>query len=79
MRVIRSFSAIASLVLLAACDLSTDPDIPDPIDPANDTYASSLGVNIASMTKTASGLYYKDKVVGTGTVVAASGDYIRAH
>jgi FKBP-type peptidyl-prolyl cis-trans isomerase len=79
MRVLRSFSAVASLALLAACDLSTSPNVPDPIDPALDTYAVSLGVNIASMTKKASGLYYKDKVVGTGTGAAALNDSIRVN
>ena len=75
----RFFPAVAAVVFLAACDLSTDPNIPSPIDPAVDTYATSLGVNIASMTKTASGLYYKDKTVGTGDVVAAVNDSIQAH
>ena len=79
MRLLRSFSAVAALAILASCDLSTGPDIPAPIDPAQDTYATSLGVDIASMTKTSSGLYYKDKVVGTGTVVAAVNDSIRAN
>ena len=78
MRHIRSFAGIAALAMLAACDLSTSPNIPAPIDPAVDTYASSLGVNIASMTKTASGLYYKDKVVGSGTAAQAN-DSIRVN
>lgn len=78
MRLMRSFHAVAALAVLAACDLSTDPRIPAPIDPANDTYATSLGVNIASMTKTSSGLYYKDKTVGTGAT-AATGDSVRVH
>lgn len=78
MRLLRSVSAVAALILVSACDLNTGPDIPAPIDPANDTYAASLGVDIASMTKTSSGLYYKDKVVGTGTAAAAS-DSIRAN
>jgi len=80
MSVIRSFSAIAALVLFAGCDLSTEPDIPDPIDPALDTYAAALGVNIASMTKTASGLYYKDKGLGNVSgVAAAANDSIAAN
>jgi FKBP-type peptidyl-prolyl cis-trans isomerase FkpA len=78
MRVLRSFSAVAAIALMAACDLSTDPNVPDPIDPAKDTYATSLGVDIASMTKTASGLYYKNKVVGTGAA-AQSGDSVQVH
>ena len=72
MRLLRSFPAIAVLAILAACDLSTAPDVPDPIDPAKDSYASSLGVDIATMTKLSTGVYIKDKVVGTGTVAAAN-------
>ena len=79
MRLFRSFFALAALAVVAACDLSTAPDLPDPIDPARDTYATALGVDIASMTKTASGLYFKDKAVGTGTVVAAVNDSIKAN
>jgi FKBP-type peptidyl-prolyl cis-trans isomerase len=78
MRVLRSFSAVTALALLAACDLSTSPNIPDPIDPAKDTYATSLGVDIASMTKTASGLYIRNKVVGSGAA-AQKGDSVRVH
>lgn len=40
-------------------------------DPATSNYASSLNVSIATMTKTASGLYYKDLVTGTGTTASA--------
>jgi len=76
MRLLRSLSAVAALAFLAACDLSTEPNVPDPIDPANDTYATALGINIASMTKTTSGLYYTDKTVGTGTAAVVS-DSIR--
>jgi len=78
MRLSRFLPAVAAVVFLSACDLSTEPNVPSPVDPAVDTYATSLGVNIASMTKTASGLYYKDKTVGTGDVVAAVNDSIKA-
>lgn len=79
MRTLRSILAVTVLAGLAACDLSTEPNIPAPIDPANDSYAPALGVDIPSMTKTASGLYYKDKVVGAGDVVVAAGDSVRAN
>lgn len=78
MRQLRSFAGVAALALLAACDLSTEPNVPAPIDPAKDTYAPSLGVDISTMTKTASGLYYKNKVVGTGAA-AQSGDSVQVH
>ncbi|HEU4990200.1 MAG: FKBP-type peptidyl-prolyl cis-trans isomerase [Gemmatimonadota bacterium] len=41
-----------------------------PSDPANETFASSLGVNLAAMTKTPDGLYYRDLIVGTGPVLS---------
>ena len=37
-----------------------------------------LGVDIATMTKTSTGLYYKNKVVGSGAA-AQSGDSVRVH
>ena len=74
----RPFAAVAALALLAACNLSTEPNVPAPIDPAQDTYASTLGVNIATMTKTSTGLYFKDKVVGAGAA-AQKGDSVRVH
>jgi FKBP-type peptidyl-prolyl cis-trans isomerase FkpA len=39
------------------------------------TFASSLGVNLANMTKTASGLYYQDVPAGSG-VTAATGNHV---
>lgn len=78
MRELRSVAAVAALALLAACDLNTAPNTPAPIDPTRDSYAAGLGVDIASMTKTASGLYYKNKVVGTGTA-AVKGDSVRVN
>jgi peptidylprolyl isomerase len=78
MRLIRSIPAIAALAFVAACDLSTGPRVPDPIDPAEDSYAPALGVDIATMTKTASGVYVKDKVVGQGTAAAAN-DSVKVH
>ena len=78
MRELRSLAAVASLALLAACNLSTEPNVPEPIDPAKDTYAAALGVDIASMTKSATGLYYKNKTVGSGPA-AQKGDSVRVH
>jgi FKBP-type peptidyl-prolyl cis-trans isomerase len=50
---------------MSACGTdSTAPDIPS--NPAVETYAATLGVNIAAMTKKNDNLYVQDLVVGTG-------------
>ncbi len=38
-------------------------------DPATETFASSLGVDLAAMTKTPDGLYYRDLTFGAGAQV----------
>ncbi|MEX2285363.1 MAG: FKBP-type peptidyl-prolyl cis-trans isomerase [Gemmatimonadota bacterium] len=53
------------LVILATGCLG---DSVGPVDPADQTFATGLGVNLSEMTLTQSGLYYKDEVVGTGAV-----------
>ena len=45
---------------------------PETIEDAN--FAASLGINLANMTKTASGLYYEDIEVGDGEPAAAGND-----
>ena len=68
-RLRRRALALAPL-LFTACLSGTDSGSPS--DPATETYAPTLGVNIAQMTKISNALYYQDLIVGTG-VTAASG------
>jgi len=56
-----------ALVLVAAC--GDDPASPTFADPATATYAPELGIDIATMTKTATGLYFDDVTEGTGALV----------
>ena len=42
-----------------------------PKDPTELEFAASLGVNLAEMSKTSSGVYYKDLLVGDGAEVTA--------
>jgi len=67
--IMRRFLFALALVGLNGCDLSTDV-ADQPTDPANETFAAGLQVNIASMTKTQAGDYYRDVKVGDGPEIA---------
>jgi FKBP-type peptidyl-prolyl cis-trans isomerase FkpA len=64
-------------LLLAACAGPTEPDArwakPEEIE-----YAAMLNIDLASMTRTSSGLYWQDLQEGTGAL-AAVGNTIRVH
>jgi len=67
----RAALIIAALGLAACLDTpTTDAGSGQPSDPATETFAANLHVNIPSMTKTAIGVYYQDLKAGTGTVLA---------
>lgn len=59
---------LAPLTAVATACAGDDPPTGNstPSVPANETYASSLGVNIAAMTKKSDNLYIQDLAVGTG-------------
>ncbi|MGH7619084.1 MAG: FKBP-type peptidyl-prolyl cis-trans isomerase [Gemmatimonadaceae bacterium] len=62
--------AVAALwIITAGCLRGTEPGSPS--NPATETYASSLGVNISQMTKISDDLYIQDVVVGTGAEAVA--------
>src|SRR4051812_13806977 len=73
----RSFVLALPFVVAAACggdETITNPAPPAglfPSNPAEDTFAASLGVNLAAMTKRSNDLYVQDITVGTGATVAA--------
>lgn len=67
----------ASLLATASCN-DTITGLEPPSDPATETFAASLGINLAAMTKTPEGLYVLDQVVGTGSdMVGANTDSVR--
>ena len=73
---LRSSLATMAIAVLAACtpEASTAPAV----DITVVTFASSLGITLSAMTKTASGLYYQDTQAGTG-VTAVSGNHLTMH
>jgi len=62
--------AVTALVV-AGCNLDVAVPEDKPSDPATETFASSLNIDLSKMTKTAAGTYYKDVKVGTGAALAA--------
>lgn len=64
--------APAALLAFAGCLGSTEPiSIPNAVPIESTTFATSLNVNLQASTKTASGLYFRDLVVGGGAALAA--------
>jgi FKBP-type peptidyl-prolyl cis-trans isomerase FkpA len=61
-----AFAAILLMVFLQACGSDDGTGPTGPVDPADLEFAGILGINLAQMTKTASGLYYLDSVLGEG-------------
>lgn len=59
---------LAFSACLEGTDTITYPNVPI----EQTTFASSLNVNLAQSTKTASGLYYRDLTVGTGAVATST-------
>lgn len=64
----RRFLLLFSALAVVACT-GEIAGLGPPSDPATDTFAPSLNVNLAAMTKTADGLYYRDITVGAGAAV----------
>lgn len=56
--------ALLTAVLTAACDSPLDPNRFE--DTERITYSPALGIDLASMTRTESGIFYQDIRVGTG-------------
>ncbi|HEV8236167.1 MAG TPA: FKBP-type peptidyl-prolyl cis-trans isomerase [Gemmatimonadaceae bacterium] len=56
-------------LLTTACLTSPKECVSHPSDPATQTFAASLGVDLSTMQKTQIGDYTKDLVVGTGNLL----------
>jgi FKBP-type peptidyl-prolyl cis-trans isomerase len=66
--------AVVAAAILACND--TVAGLGPPSDPATETFAPALNVDIPTMTLLASGVYVRDSVVGTGDEVVALSDTI---
>ena len=66
----RTASIPLVLLALSAAGCLKGTDIGTPSDPATETFAPSLGVNVSQMTKISNDLYIQDVVTGTGAQAA---------
>ncbi len=67
-----AFSALLlALAACSGCSASDSTGLGLPSDPATDTFAAELGVNLANMTERADKLYIRDLVEGTGAEAVA--------
>lgn len=72
--------ALVGAMSLSAC-LNLNVDAPatvanNPSDPATETFASSLNIDISKMDKTSSGVYYRDVKDGTGDSLSTQGNIV---
>jgi FKBP-type peptidyl-prolyl cis-trans isomerase len=65
--------ALSALLLVAAAACGSDDASPVAPLPDGVTFAPALGVDLAAMTRTSTGLYYRDLAVGTGRAAARGG------
>jgi len=74
MRIARFPFALLAAVVLSACGSSDSPTAPaaSPKTIEEDTFAASLQVDLATMTKLASGVYVRDVKPGDGATVHAN-------
>ena len=76
----RRILALVGALSLSAC-LNLNVDSPtaatgNPSDPAIETFSPSLNINIATMQKTSSGVYYKDVKPGTGDSLSTQANVV---
>jgi len=65
---------LLATIALGACNLDTAPaDAPNnPSNPATETFAANLKIDLTKFTKTTNGVYYLDIKQGTGTTLTGS-------
>lgn len=64
---------LAASLAVSGCSLDVPVVEIRPSDPATETFHPSLNVNLAAMSRTASGVYYQDVTAGTGTAIDTTG------
>jgi len=68
-----------ALLFVSLCVVGCNNDVtglPPASNPATETFAASLGIDITQMSKTASGVYFQTIRIGTGEEIKATTDTI---
>jgi FKBP-type peptidyl-prolyl cis-trans isomerase len=63
---------VAMTALLAACNLDVAQPVNSPSDPATETFAPELKIDLSKMQKTTAGTYYMDVKPGTGLTLGVT-------
>jgi FKBP-type peptidyl-prolyl cis-trans isomerase len=71
-RLLKAVPVAVVAVVLGGCNLDVGQPENNPSNPATETFAAALNIDIASMQKTTAGTYYKDVKVGTGATLGIS-------
>jgi FKBP-type peptidyl-prolyl cis-trans isomerase FkpA len=70
----RVLVALLAIVALTSClNLNVDNPSSEPSDPATETFAPALHIDISTMQRTPSGVYYKDGPLGSGAAFTGLG------
>lgn len=72
----KRYAFLAAALLGAASCNGTITGLEPPSNPATETFAGTLGVNISQMTKMSNGVYYRDIVTGNGAAVTDKSDTV---
>lgn len=73
----RALVALLGLAALTGClNLNVDNPSSEPSDPATETFAPALHIDISTMQRTPSGVYYKDGPLGSGAAFTGLGSLV---
>lgn len=65
-------AVLALAASIGACSLDVNENVPPAVSVEEQQWAAGLNIDLATMTKLASGVYIKDNVIGTGEAVSGT-------
>ena len=74
-----SRALLLGMIALGGCNLDVARPADNPTDPATETFAPALNVNLSLMRKTENGVYVQDAGIGTGAVATMTSIVIMSY